>query len=148
VNKRARNYKPSYVFVPHAVATPGLHDLMEKAAVDPWANRELPEGVRTLVLGVHRVIYVAPPPRAFAIPGKNLIQERTGTFARTLPSARWLLRELHRLGPVSYATMLGLQVALHLQPTVKMYLNHRVLSMVRAISSQQSSSCTNARRRR
>jgi hypothetical protein len=103
----------------------------KEESVDPWANHKLPEGAETLDLGVNRVIYQSLPRLAFALPGRNLVQERVGTFTRTLPSVRWLFGELYTISPLSFVTLLSMNVLLHLQPIVRLYLNHRVLSMVR-----------------
>jgi hypothetical protein len=103
----------------------------EKETVDAWANQKLPAGAEILNLGVNRVIYQAPPRLEYALPGRNLLHERIATFVRTLPSVRWLFGELYMLSPFAFAAVLALQVVIHLQPTVRLYLNHRVLSMVR-----------------
>jgi hypothetical protein len=99
--------------------------------VDKWTKHKLPDGARTFVVGVHRVIYVAPPPFQLAMPGKNLLGEQMGTLSKTLPSVRWLFGELYTLGPVAYPAMLALTLVLDLLPTATLFLNHRVLSLVR-----------------
>lgn len=108
----------------------------EKKSVDAWTNHKLPKGARTLVLGVHRVIYVDPPRRTVVVPGKTRVQERINAFTRALPSVRWLLGELYSLGPASYMALRGLHTVLRLEITAKMYLNHRLLSMVCLIQVQ------------
>jgi hypothetical protein len=101
------------------------------SAVDKWTKHKLPDGARTFVVGVHRVIYVAPPPFQLAMPGKNIFGEQMGTLSKTLPSVRWLFGELYTLGPVAYPAMLALTLVLDLLPTATLFLNHRVLSLVR-----------------
>jgi hypothetical protein len=92
------------------------------------ANK-LPDGTRTLILGVHRVIYTHPPPLSFSLPGKDLL-DRFKTLSETLPSVRWLFGQLRELGSVSYASSLILELLLTLQPTLNHVLTNRIMNLV------------------
>jgi hypothetical protein len=107
----------------------------KEEAVDPWTKHKLPDGARTLLVGVHRVIYIPPAPLTFVLPGKRAFEEKAGALAKTIPAVRWLLGELYTLGPIAYPTILGLDLVLDLLPTASAFLNHRVLSQVRVHSS-------------
>jgi hypothetical protein len=121
----------------------------KEEAVDPWTKHKLPDGARTLLVGVHRVIYIPPAPLTFALPGKRAIEEKKGALAKTIPAVRWLLGELYTLGPVAYPAILGLDLVLDLLPTASAFLNHRVLSQVRICSSgEKPSDLASADRRR
>jgi hypothetical protein len=108
----------------------------KEEAVDPWMKHKLPDGARTLLVGVHRVIYIPPAPLTFVLPGKQTFEEKAGALAKTIPAVRWLLGELYTLGPVAYPAILGLDLVLDLLPTASAFLNHRVLSQVRDYSSE------------
>jgi hypothetical protein len=107
----------------------------KEEAVDPWTKHKLPDGARTLLLGVDRVIYIPPTTLTFALPGKRALKEKTDALSKTIPAVRWLLGELYTLGPVAYPVILALDLVLDLLPTASAFLNHRVLSQVRVCTS-------------
>jgi hypothetical protein len=72
-------------------------------AIDGCTTHALPVNAHALLVGVHRMIFVAPPPRALA--------EKAATLKTTL---RWLVVELDALVSVAYPAIRGLDLVLDL----------------------------------
>jgi hypothetical protein len=91
----------------------------------------IPEGCRTLILGVHRVIIPQPPPFTFRLllPDKALIHQ-IESLRNTLKPVQWLFGQLYHLGPIAYPTILGFELVQSLLPTVELYLTNRMLNLV------------------
>jgi hypothetical protein len=125
-----------------AVPTHAVHDDPEKDnQLDERLKITLQErqsGIRTLVIGAHRVIYVAPPPFRLSIPGKGFL---TGwqDVREALPAVKWLFRELFTLSPWACATSLTLDLLLALQPTVDAYLTNHMMNLVCLAPPQMAS---------
>jgi hypothetical protein len=82
-------------------------------AIDGCTTHALPANAHALLVGVHRMIFVAPPPLALALPGTRALAEKAGALKTTL---RWLVAELDALGPVAYPAIRGLDLVLDLLP--------------------------------
>jgi hypothetical protein len=86
-------------------------------------------GMRTLILGVHRVIYVPPPAFRFRVPGNGIV-DSWRNLRHALPSVEWLFRQLFILCPWACTASLGLDMLLGLQPIFNAYLTNQMMSLV------------------
>jgi hypothetical protein len=85
-------------------------------------------GFKTLVLGVHRVIYVEPPPSAIFNPGKDVL-ERYKAVSQTLPSVRWFLRQIIGLAPIHCFAIVSISAITAVQQTMHTYITNRMLNL-------------------
>jgi hypothetical protein len=101
--------------------------------VDETLGISLPElqdcGMRTLILGVHRVIYVPPPAFRFRVPANGIV-DSWRNLRDALPSVEWLFRQLFTLCPWACTANLGLDMLLGLQPIFNAYLTNHMMSLV------------------
>jgi hypothetical protein len=130
----------------------------EREEADEWTQHKLLDGVQTRLAGVHRILYSAPTTAFSLLSKQSSILEKTEKSADSSPysvdipsvdppstdhrpsldtpshaplaSLKWLFGQLYELGPVSYASLLSLDLLLNLHPTIAGYFNHKVLSMV------------------
>jgi hypothetical protein len=125
----------------------------EREEVDEWTQHKLLDGVQTRLAGVHRILFSAPTTAFSLLPGQCSTLEKTDKRADPSPpsvdmpsadhrpsldtsphaplaSLKWLFGQLYELGPVSYASLLSLDLLLNLHPAIVGYFNHKVLNMV------------------
>lgn len=86
-------------------------------------------GFRTLILGVHRVIYVEPPSSAMFNPGKDVL-ERYKAVSQTLPSVRWFLRQIIGLAPIHCFAIVSISAITAVQQTMHTYMTNRMLNLI------------------
>jgi hypothetical protein len=109
----------------------GAEDSASDADDGDELEPKIPDGYRMIFLGVHRVIYSPPPPLSLAMfPGMDIIERAKG-LAKTVPSVGWFLREIYNVSPTLSATSLVLDIIKALVPTASLYLNNRMLNLVR-----------------
>jgi hypothetical protein len=108
----------------------GKKEEVEDGGHDEDIEKTCPEGYRTLVIGVHRLIYSPPPPLALAFVPRFDITGRLQSLRETTPSVLWLLREMYGLSPAKSLASLSLDLFHALQPTASMYLSNRMLNKV------------------